>query len=590
MDTSMRRPCAVKTVLDSSVRTLLQKAAHLVPVLIVTVSFLFAAITLMQGYRAEEILVAETDQECQLNLNAQAKLVEDYFDAIHSTLLFISFDQDMENLSTNAAPHIRRIYDYQWKKNRLTEIYIVEKGFTGKSPPIMKFEHEGRVEQVSVHTEDREKEEYETDIRFMALFKADKKLNALLSQELQLCVPESKAASDDQSKGYIYSVPIRQESDGSLIGLVAGMFRSESVNEALKTGSANRLAFLVRNDSEVFGDRERIEKDFELGQARNGSLEIETLRNYSSKHNWQELRKKVAIISGETWYLHMLVNKSGVTKHEGINGWFAHTALSITIIVAGCFLAILVRLYGNVLKIQSERLEERRKLQSDVQEAIDREQRNIGHILRDDVAQRLAGIHALTKLSSQRTLLYKNSVFPVDFGDCGLPESSQQSVEHPLELSCEASEQIRNVLTSVRGLADQLQPVTLIQNGFCAALRELCETTKRDRGIDYHLEDWGAHKYVPISVATQLYRIAQEAFRNITAHSRASKVTILLSQEHKVLLMRIQDDGVGFKDTENNRSGFGFRLMKYRADMIDASLDISSDNKGTTVLCTLNPQ
>ena len=60
--------------------------------------------------------------------------------------------------------------------------------------------------------------------------------------------------------------------------------------------------------------------------------------------------------------------------------------------------------------------------------------------------------------------------------------------------------------------------------------------------------------------------------------------------ERNSLVMRIQDDGVGFKDNEINRSGFGFRIMRYRAEMIEASLDVSSDSNGTTVLCTVNPQ
>lgn len=587
----MSRPCAIKTVLDSTLRSLLQKVASLVPPLILIVSLCLAAITLMQAHRAETRLDAEMDEENRLNLDAQAKLVEDYFDAIHSTLLFISFDQDMETLSKNAGPHIRRIYDYQWKKNRLTEIYIVEKEFSGNAPPIMKFEHEVEEDETdSLHSEEREKEEYETDIRFMALFKKNKKLGALLSKEIKLCVPESTKPDSAQSRGYIYSVPIRKESDGALVGLVAGMFRSESVNEALSTGSTNRLAFLVRNNSEIFGDMEAAKKEFELSQSRDEALDLDAVLKNSSSHKWEVLRKKVHVVSGETWYLHLMVNQNAVKKNEGINGWLAHSALSITIILAGCFLAILVRMYGNVLKFHAERLDERRRLESDVQEAIDREQRNIGQILRDDVCQRLAGIHAITKLSIQRTLLGQNQWIPNSSGDGDVLESSQQSVDPQSALSGEASAQIRGVLTSVRGLADQLQPVTLIQNGFCAALRELCETTKREHGIDYHVEDWGAHKHLNISVSTQLYRIAQEAFRNITAHSRASKVTILLSMERNSLLMRIQDDGVGFKDNEINRSGFGFRIMRYRAEMIEASLDVSSDSNGTTVLCTVNPQ
>jgi signal transduction histidine kinase len=89
--------------------------------------------------------------------------------------------------------------------------------------------------------------------------------------------------------------------------------------------------------------------------------------------------------------------------------------------------------------------------------------------------------------------------------------------------------------------------------------------------------------------AETLFRMAEEALRNIERHAMASRVTVTLSMKNDShLSLRIDDDGIGF-DTGLSRPGhFGLVGLREQAQLIDAELHIrSAPNEGATLLVTL---
>jgi signal transduction histidine kinase len=86
-----------------------------------------------------------------------------------------------------------------------------------------------------------------------------------------------------------------------------------------------------------------------------------------------------------------------------------------------------------------------------------------------------------------------------------------------------------------------------------------------------------------------LFRMAEEALRNIERHAMASRVTVTLSMKNDShLSLQIDDDGIGF-DTGLSRPGhFGLVGLREQAQLIDAELRIrSAPNEGATLLVTL---
>jgi len=83
-----------------------------------------------------------------------------------------------------------------------------------------------------------------------------------------------------------------------------------------------------------------------------------------------------------------------------------------------------------------------------------------------------------------------------------------------------------------------------------------------------------------------LYYIVQEAVLNAAKHGKAAQIIISLARTGDRLVLTIQDDGSGFELSGNNSTGMGIRIMRYRARVIGATLDLKSrPGQGTQVTC-----
>jgi two-component system sensor kinase FixL len=91
-------------------------------------------------------------------------------------------------------------------------------------------------------------------------------------------------------------------------------------------------------------------------------------------------------------------------------------------------------------------------------------------------------------------------------------------------------------------------------------------------------------------VELHLYYIVQEALLNAVNHGKAASVIVTLTAEGERLKLTVQDNGAGFQLSGQRRSGMGIRIMRYRAKVIGATLDLQSQvNHGTQITCTFNP-
>jgi signal transduction histidine kinase len=91
-----------------------------------------------------------------------------------------------------------------------------------------------------------------------------------------------------------------------------------------------------------------------------------------------------------------------------------------------------------------------------------------------------------------------------------------------------------------------------------------------------------------VTTATHLYRIAQEAVNNALKHGRARKVDIALMERAQGVELSVENNGLPLPATRSPNSGMGLNVMRYRAEMIGASLSIKSGKrKGVRVTCTL---
>jgi signal transduction histidine kinase len=117
-------------------------------------------------------------------------------------------------------------------------------------------------------------------------------------------------------------------------------------------------------------------------------------------------------------------------------------------------------------------------------------------------------------------------------------------------------------------------------------LKRLCHSSQADAGIRVNLivED---QIDVPDHVQLTLYRIAEEAIRNVVEHARASTVNVRLCCTRserligqpvccKSVLLAVLDDGCGFDVTQVDEAESGLGDMRAWAQYIGATLFIDS--------------
>ncbi|MBI4219427.1 MAG: hypothetical protein HY682_04725 [Chloroflexi bacterium] len=99
----------------------------------------------------------------------------------------------------------------------------------------------------------------------------------------------------------------------------------------------------------------------------------------------------------------------------------------------------------------------------------------------------------------------------------------------------------------------------------------------------------GAEPELDPSVKRQILQIAREAMANSGKHAGASLVTIGITSSPSELVLRVRDNGRGFHATASG--GHGLEIMRQRASIIDADLEInSSPANGTEVVLTCKSQ
>lgn len=122
-----------------------------------------------------------------------------------------------------------------------------------------------------------------------------------------------------------------------------------------------------------------------------------------------------------------------------------------------------------------------------------------------------------------------------------------------------------------------------------AAIRRLGETVRAAAADRFDVvvtcEGLGdAPDELPTAVAVGLFRIAQQALANAAAHASPRRVAVLLARRADGVLLRVEDDGVGFDPAGVGERRFGIVGMNERARLLGGTLCLDSSPGGGTVI------
>ena len=233
-------------------------------------------------------------------------------------------------------------------------------------------------------------------------------------------------------------------------------------------------------------------------------------------------------------------------------------ALLVLVVVTTPLILLLTR------RVARAGRERERLLQAAVR-ASDAERVSIARDLHDGVVQDLAGSSYSISTLARRL-------------DAGSDADQQVAVE--LE---EVSRSLRTSMRALRSLLVEIYPPDLHVAGLSAALHDLVAPLAA-AGVQVDLDVTG-DEGCPEATVALVWRVAQEAVRNVARHADASRMSVTVCREEDVLVLEVVDDGRGF-DPEAARpsGGFGLRGLQSLAADAGARLDVESTvGVGTTV-------
>jgi signal transduction histidine kinase len=208
-----------------------------------------------------------------------------------------------------------------------------------------------------------------------------------------------------------------------------------------------------------------------------------------------------------------------------------------------------------------ERETEQLRLEREVLDISERERRRIGYEVHDSLGQKLTAASLSTN---------------------ALTGALQTRAPALAKRAEEIAQQLRDAIAEARTLSHGLAPVELIDDGLMAALARLAEDTSRSSRARCVFECGAPVHIADAQIAGELYRIAQEAVANALKHAAASEIRIGLERRDGSVLLEVEDDGEGFDETAARSGGIGLRVMRYRARLIDAALEIGAAPAGGT--------
>jgi signal transduction histidine kinase len=165
-------------------------------------------------------------------------------------------------------------------------------------------------------------------------------------------------------------------------------------------------------------------------------------------------------------------------------------------------------------------------------------------------------------------------------------------LETQLEPSSNAHCRLREMRGELMGLSEDvhalsrhLHPSILDDLGLVEALRSECARVTRREGVAVAYRSDGVAASLPKDVALCVYRVAQEALRNVVKHAGTEQARVSLIGSGRELILTVQDRGVGFDAAEvRSRAGLGLCSMGERIRLVRGELSIVSEpGHGTTV-------
>ena len=141
------------------------------------------------------------------------------------------------------------------------------------------------------------------------------------------------------------------------------------------------------------------------------------------------------------------------------------------------------------------------------------------------------------------------------------------------------------IASSIHNLSHRLRPSLLDLLGPVASIERLCRELSDRHNLQIKFVHHGIPEQIPKDVTLCLYRITQEALRNVVKHSGAAQAEVELMGHDDRIELCISDSGVGFSPESAKRTpGLGLISMQERLRLVGGQLSVQSEpSRGTRI-------
>jgi two-component system CheB/CheR fusion protein len=175
--------------------------------------------------------------------------------------------------------------------------------------------------------------------------------------------------------------------------------------------------------------------------------------------------------------------------------------------------------------------------------AQEEERARVARELHDDISQKLATLN-----------LEAESVLRKDPESPGKLRSEMTRLFHRL----------RGILRDVEQTAYRLHPSSLDHLGLSVALKSYCADFGKQNGIAMSCTERNMPRMIPPRLGLTIYRVAQEALRNVVKHSGARRAMVSVAGKNDAIVLTVKDYGRGFDASRSKKRGLGLISMEER--------------------------
>jgi PAS domain S-box-containing protein len=146
---------------------------------------------------------------------------------------------------------------------------------------------------------------------------------------------------------------------------------------------------------------------------------------------------------------------------------------------------------------------------------------------------------------------------------------------------------VQQISKEIRTISQLLHPPLLDEIGLLSSLRSYAEGFAERSKVKVTVDFPGRVEEVPHDMELPIFRIVQECLTNVYRHSESPTAFISITPTPGQIAVQVRDQGKGIPAMNGRMHGVGLSGMRERVRELGGSLEVQSNEKGTTVTAIL---